>query len=94
MSTLKTIFLTFPILVIGSLLFSQFVITNSFVGSGKAIDQIEEYIQSLEYENNLLEKQLASVESIGVVRIKADESGFVKPANYLSIASDQLIAFK
>ena len=84
-----------PIIAIVLAIF-ELVVSNQFVGSGKAIRSVDISVDALRSQNALLEQQVASASSLLTIHAKAKEMGFTEaqPTQYLTIAPSQLpVAF-
>ncbi|OGG08547.1 hypothetical protein A2154_01025 [Candidatus Gottesmanbacteria bacterium RBG_16_43_7] len=71
----------------------QALATNTYVESGRHIDDIESQIDAYTSENEILHKELMSVQSLQHISDLARVAGFTAPQSYLMITQEQPVAF-
>lgn len=76
----------------GILAITEIIFINQFVGSGQKILAVDTSIDSMTFENSLLEQQIASASSLVTIEVKSKAMGFTEPttSQYLTIAPEEL----
>lgn len=75
----------------GVLTVIEIIIINQYAGTGHTIYAIDDTINSLTYENTVLEQRIASASSLMTIASKAKDMGFTEPtkSQYLTITLEQ-----
>jgi cell division protein FtsL len=75
----------------GVLAVIEIVFINQYAGTGHTIYAIDSAINSLTYENTVLEQRVASASSLMTIAAKAKDMGFSEPAKsqYLTVTLEE-----
>jgi len=87
---ITTASIALPIIAIG-LFVSQIVCTNNLAQDGSTLKEITSKVDTLAFENERLEQEIASASSILEIQKKAVASGFIEAKQFLTLAQGQYL---
>ncbi len=69
----------------------QIMSTNNLAEDGSTLKTITEKTDALEFENERLDQQIASLSSLLIIKEKAQVQGFTEAKHFLTIAQGQYL---
>lgn len=73
-----------------SLCVTEIIIANSMVSLGKEVKTINDELDTLQYQNEALEKKIASASSLVSIKARASELGFVERSTVIHLGQEPL----
>ena len=71
---------------------TEIIVANSMVTLGKQVKTINDELDSLRYENEALERKIASASSLSTIEVRARGLGFVERAKTVRLSQESLSA--
>jgi len=84
----------FFLLTILFLVVAQVILSNSLATSGAKLKTLDEKARQLELENQRLSSEIAQKVSLTDILAKAEEKGFIKNPEVVTLSKDESIALK
>jgi cell division protein FtsB len=72
----------------------QFILSNDLASVGAAVEKMDTSAESTKEENQILERQIATLRSLDRIEAKAKENGFIKATTFLTITDSQSVALR